>query len=138
MVEKIIKNILIIALLTGFFYACKSKETNNNSPVDPRSKFVGTWLCNETTHLLGNSTYSVTISLNPNNSAQILIANMYQLSTTHQAYGIVANSSVTIPVQNVAWCSINGSGTMINSSQIKWNYYISGSVVDTCTAIYTK
>lgn len=139
--KRLIKNTLVLVTILGIFYACNPNDTNNTPTADPRDKFVGNWSCNEYSHLNhSNSTFPVTISLDPGNSSQILIANIYQLGASQKAYGIVANTYVNIPNQSVNSCSIKGSGTInSNSNQINWNYYVtSGSDIDTCTAVYTK
>jgi hypothetical protein len=140
--KKFIRSLIILASLVCFFYACNPDDPNNNPQPndDPRDKFIGTWLCNETSHLNGNSTFSVPVSLNPNNTAQILIANFYQLGSGQKIYGIVANNNVTVPSQTLNNLNIRGSGNITNNNtRINWNYYVDdGADIDTCTAIYNK
>jgi len=122
-------------------YACNPNDTNNITPTgDPRANFVGTWSCNETSHLNGSSAFSVGITLNQNNTAQVLLSNFYQIGTSQSIYGIVANNNVTVPGQTVNTLNIRGSGN-INSShnQITWNYYVNtGADIDTCSAVFSK
>jgi hypothetical protein len=136
------KNLLAIIILGAFIsilYSCNSNDSNATSS-DPRENFIGTWTCNESSHLNGNSAFQVTISLNPNNSSQILLADFYHLGTSQKVYGVVANTNVTIPQQTVSGFSIKGSGTITNNNtKINWNYYANnGADLDTCTAVYTK
>jgi hypothetical protein len=137
--KKIILNTVVVISLFGFFYACTPDKPPQPTG-DPRDKFVGNWSCNESSHLYGSHTFYVSITLDPSNSSQILMANFYQLGSGQKAYGIVANNYVNIPSQTVSGCSVRGSGNMNSSgNQISWNYYINdGADIDTCTAVYNK
>jgi len=138
--KKTYRYTLFLAVLIGFLASCTKNDDNNNNinNDDPRTNFVGTWLCAENSHLNGTSSYTVIISLDQSNSAQILLANFY--GTNQKVYGVVANTNVTVPSQSVGGKSARGSGTLIsNSTKINWNYYVTvGGDIDTCSAVYTK
>lgn len=139
--KKIFRTTIITAIFASFIIACNPNDSNNNPDnTDPRDKFVGSWLCNENSHLNGNSSFTVTASLNPNNSSQILFANFYQLGTSQKVYGIVAGSNVTVPSQTLSSVTVRGSGNITNNdTKINWNYYVDdGADIDTCTAVYSK
>ena len=141
--KKVTKFILIIFVFISFFISCNPDDTNDTpQPTeDPRDKFTGSWTCNENSHLNGNSSFTVNITLNPNNSSQIYLANFYQTGTNQKIYGIVTNSSITIPDQAVGtFPSLKGSGTITNNNtKINCNYYVNdGSDIDTCTAVFSK
>jgi len=137
--KKIFRYTFIIGILLTLLYSCNSNDTNTTSS-DPRSNFTGNWTCVEASHLNGNSSFTVTISLNPNNSSQILLANFYHLGTNQSVYGIVANTNVTVPQQTVNGIKVSGSGNLANNNtKINWNYFANdGADIDTCTAVYTK
>ena len=139
--KKSIKYVLGVFTIMSLLTSCDPNDPNNNpQPIDdPRDNYVGSWLCNEHSNLNGNSSFSVTISLNPNNSTQIHLLNFYQLSG-QQVYGVVTSNSVTIPSQQITNFNVKGTGTISNNyTKIDWNYYVNdGSDIDTCTAVFTK
>jgi hypothetical protein len=137
--KKLFRSLILIASVVSVFYACNPNDTPEPTG-DPRDKFVGSWSCVENSHLNGNSTFSVTVSLNPNNSSQILLANFYQIGTSQKVYGIVANNNVTVPSQTINSLSVRGSGNITaNNTKINWNYYVDdGADIDTCSAVYSK
>jgi hypothetical protein len=140
--KKIIKYTFVLLTLASVFFSCNPDDTNNTPQpnVDPRDKFVGSWLCNEHSHQMGNSSFTVPISKDINNSSQIALANFYQLGSSQKVYGVVTNNTVTISNQTVSGKSVRGSGTITNNNNtINWNYYVDdGADIDTCTAVFTK
>ena len=138
--KKIFRTTLFTAIFASLIIACNPDDPNTPDNTDPRDKFVGSWLCNENSHLNGNSSFTVTASLNPSNSSQIYLANFYQLGTSQKVYGVVASSSVTIPSQTLSSVTVRGSGDITNNdTKINWTYYVDdGADIDTCTAIYSK
>jgi hypothetical protein len=141
--KKSIGKVFIISALISLIIACSKDDSNNNNnnSTDPRDKFVGSWLCKETSHKNGVSTYTIPISLNSGNSSQIYMSNFYQLGTSTKAYGIVANNNITIPSQTDDSFTVSGTGIMSssNTSTINWNYYVyDGANIDTCSAVFTK
>ncbi len=137
--KKTFRYIFILASLTSLLVSC-DPDDNPPDDTDPRDKFVGSWSCNENSHQMGTSTFTVTISLNSGNSSQIYVANFYQLGTSQKVYAVVAGDNATIPDQSVSGVSVKGSGSITSSNtKIDWNYYVNdGADIDTCTAVFTK
>jgi hypothetical protein len=135
--KKTFRLTFILATLISILYSCNPDDNSDQPTADPRDKFVGSWLCNETSTQNGNSSYTATISLNSGNSSQIYINNFYG---SLKVYGVVANLNVTLPQQTVNSFTIHGSGTMgSNNTKINMNYWVdTGADIDTCTAVYSK
>lgn len=137
---------IFLIFLTTCVFAVTScvpdEDDDENSPyVDPRSKFTGSWNCVENSKQFGQQTYNVSISLNTNNSTEILIANIYHFGFDEKAYAITSNNSATIPLQPICnnTNNIKGNGMLSGNNQINWTYYVDdGADIDTCTAVYTK
>ncbi len=141
--KKTIRYTFIIITLISIFFSCNPDDTNDNpQPTeDPRDKFVGNWTCSETSSQNGQiNPFYVTITLDPSNSSQILLANFYQIGTSQKVYGVVASSNATVPNQTVSGLSIRGSGNIANNNtKINWNYIVDpGGDPDTCTAVFSK
>lgn len=137
------RNLLYLFLfisISALIVSCDPTDGPDEPDVDPRDKFVGSWICNETSTQNGNSTYNVIVSLNPTNSAQILLAQFYQMSSGQKVYAIVANNNATVPEQTLTGLVIKGSGNYsTTTSKINWTYYVNdGADIDTCTAVYSK
>lgn len=94
------------------FYACAPEDDIQE---DPRIKFGGTWIVNETSSVFGTSAYQVTITNHPDNEGQIQIANFYNIGTGTRVNADVNNNSLSIPVQNVSGQTFTGSGTFQNN-----------------------
>ncbi len=126
--------------LTTFLYSCDPNDGTDAPDTDPRDKFVGSWICNETSTQNGNSTYNVTVSLNPSNTSQILLAQFYQMSGGQKVFAIVANNNATVPEQTLTGLTMKGSGNYSTlTNKINWTYYVNdGADIDTCTASYSK
>ena len=132
----------LIVLLAFSFVSCEPDTTtpDENPDTDIRDKFVASWLCNETSKLNGQSTFTVAISLNPSNSSEVLIANFYLFGNDEKARALVTGNSITIPSQSFCNHIISGSGFIDNNkTTINWDYYVNdGQQTDTCSAVYTK
>jgi hypothetical protein len=135
--KKTIRYSLIFATVISLFFSCNPDDNNTDPTADPRDKFVGSWLCNETSTQNGPSSYNVSITLNSANSTQIYMNTFYG---SLKIYGVVANLNVTVPSQTVSGFTVHGSGTMVNNNtKINWNYWADdGADIDTCTAVYSK
>jgi len=135
--------LLFFAILVSFVGSCTPDEDgdNGNTYVDPRDKFTGSWKCTEMSRQFGSQTYNVNISLNPQNSTEILIANIYHFGYDEKARAITSNNSATIPLQPICnnTNNIRGSGMFSGNNQINWTYYVDdGADIDTCNAVYTR
>jgi hypothetical protein len=128
---KILSALFVLSMLV--FAACE--DPNGPDEGDVREKYVATWTCTEQ----GGMTYPVTISLDANNSSQVLIANFHYLGNTEKAYAIATTNNLTLPTQDVCGNTINGSGTLVTASKITLKYYVDNqTTIDTVDATYTK
>lgn len=134
---------ILISLLLLFIASCKKDNNADQTEIEPRAKFVGTWNCKQTCTQDGtNTTFAVTISESTSNSTEILMANFNQLGSTIKIYAIVASYNLTIPQQSTPApiYQISGSGTMDgNKTSISMSYSVNdGATTDNYTAILTK
>lgn len=103
-----------------------------------RSKFVGNWICVESSQL----TYSVVISESASNDYEVFLANFHHLGVNEKAVGAIAGYTITIPEQLM--CDgdyiVKGSGIMAaNQKTISFQYVATGgATTDTIHATYTK
>lgn len=127
---------LLLLILMFAFTACElDEELDPLDPGDDRDKFVGSWLFSET--IIRSTSYQVTISNDPSNSSQVRLSNLGNIGSS--AYGIVTNSRITVPSQDVSGMSIEGSGTLTSTNEMEWEYTITADGnQDVCTAIATK
>lgn len=118
--------ILFAFLMLSSFSACTLDEDLDPLDGDLRDKYTGTWLFAESP-ASRNTSYSVTISLDPSNSSQVLLKNIGNLGTSYSAYGIVTSSSITVPSQEIySGIIIHGTGTLISADVMEWEYDITG------------
>mgnify|MGYP006283793141 CR=1 FL=1 len=139
--EKILKysKYTLFVLLIALF-SCETDEDDNPDPTDPRDKFLGSWNVNET---CTRGVYSVQISEDPDNSAQVLIKNFANpgFEVGEPAVGLVINDVIKLdPNHKIGddW-TVDGQGEMINDNRMEWEYelYIGGGK-DGCTAVYAR
>lgn len=135
-------HISFVILLIGFTSSC-TKDDENNTTVnngDPRSAFIGTWVCDEQSEVFGNNTYSVDINPHSSISNRIVVDNFYNLGFQQSNCQMeVSGNSVNIFLQDVNGFQVQGSATLINNSQINLSYVADdGSGPDNVTAVYTK
>lgn len=100
-------------------------------------ELTGDWTCYEQSSILGNTTYTVTISPDPMNVNGILIDNFYGINAAVEA--VVSGSILTIPDQTTPDnYTISGSGTISgNKNTINLQYTIEDDGgTDNCTAVY--
>jgi hypothetical protein len=122
-------------LLSG---CAKEEEPEPDAPgTDARAKFRGNWAVAENSSEHGASSYNVTIT-DSSNASYILFSYLYGYHT--KVHASVSNSALTIPSQVVEGNNISGSGTLVNTNQIKLNYlvWLGGSNYDTVQATLTK
>jgi hypothetical protein len=142
--KSIFKPFLFFILLS-LVASCTKEDENNPSTgstnlTDPRSVYVGTWVCNEESQVFGTTAYSVDIATHSTITNRIVASNFYNLGfTTSNAQLEVSGSNITILLQNLSGYNVVGSGSLVNSSTINLNYTTNdGSGIDTVSAIYTK
>jgi len=123
--------------LTLFLSSC-TVDDDDGIEEDPRLKFGGTWIANETSSVFGTSAYQVTVSNDPNNTSQIQIANFYNLGAGSRVNAIVAGNSLNITNQSVSGQTISGSGTFINDGFRTTFDANDGQITDNVTVQYSK
>lgn len=118
--------ILFAFIMLSSLSACTLDEDNDPLDGDTRDKFTGTWLFAESP-ASRNTSYSVTISLDPSNSSQVLLKNIGNLGSSYSAYGIVTTSSITVPAQEIySGITIEGTGVLSSTDVMEWDYSITG------------
>lgn len=129
-----------LAFTSLFFIGCEPVDENGTG--DPRDKYVGEWLLNESFKSTEAQSYIITISLDPNNSSQVIIGNLGNPGSQDiTVAGLVTSSQVVVSKQNMSggW-AIEGSGKMANAANtaMTWTYIISaGGNTDEYTATAT-
>ena len=139
----------ILTAIAAFFMlvvvSCqKEEDTGPSGPPgsgDMRAAYAGNWRCTETSSITpGTTVYYVQISLHPTINNQIQIANIYNLGTTVSAYALVnGNNTFAIPQQVLVGNTIEGNGTLLNSTNISMDYTATaGSTIDDVTCALLK
>ncbi|MFN4123718.1 MAG: hypothetical protein ACK4GL_10505 [Flavobacteriales bacterium] len=129
------KQILLLSGLVLLLQACAPEEDIQD---DPRIKFGGTWVVNETSSVFGPSAYQVTVSNHPDNEEQIQIANFYNIGAGTRVNANVNNNSLSILNQSVSGQIISGSGSFQNNT-VTVNFTANdGQVNDNVTAQFTR
>ncbi|HPK04683.1 MAG TPA: hypothetical protein PK908_02190 [Bacteroidales bacterium] len=118
------KYVLFIALMLVLFPACELIDVEPDTD-DPRDKFIGTWKFNEDEKKKSDlAFYSVLISKDPTNSAQVLLKNFGNLGNFYTTHGIVTTNRISVENQTVASIRIQGSGTYSSTGTMNWTYTI--------------
>ncbi len=120
--------------------ACKPDKDDDTQGTDI-DRFLGSWICEESSSLLGPSTFTVNIETDPLYENQVLLSNFYHLGYSEKPYGLTSSNIITVPNQYVcdSTMTINGDGDLRSDGKIYWTYYSNdGANIDTVTAIYTK
>jgi hypothetical protein len=132
---------LLFLILVPTMFSCVPEDDLGPDTGDPRDKFIGSWLFNETpvTKKL-NPTFRVTISYNSGNSSQVLLSNFGNTGNSYSAYGIATSNRITVPYQEIAaGVFVEGSGTMSTINLMDWEYSITaGGDIENFTATATK
>lgn len=125
---KIQKKIFILLLITGSFTACTKDDENDITPsptgsVDPRNKFIGNWVSNETSEVFSTTTFSVEIFAHTTITNRIVISNFYNLGSQQSNCQMEINGdSITIFQQNVSSHEFIGTGKLLTNSTIRLTY----------------
>jgi len=129
---------LIIALALFCFPSCEIIDDDDLNPADPREKFLGSWKVNETCQ---RATYSVNVTADPGNSAQVLIYNFGNTGPGYTpAIGLIVGSKVNVFSQTIGedW-TVNGNGTYQSNGTISWTYTLVIGVSQLeCSATYFR
>ncbi len=133
---KPLKYSLFIIVLT--LTACTKDE--ESTPIDPRDKYIGSWVCAENSKINGQTTFNVNIKKNTTDDTQILIDNFYNYGFNKSIFITLSTSTITITQQIFSGSNtVNGTGIVSSSSKINLTYYVNdGASTDTCTSILTK
>ena len=127
---------IAIVFILFLFIACEKEQDT-----DARNDFIGNWLVNENSSLLGQRTYEIRIAKDSINTSQIYIYNFYKIGMYDSVLSIVSesqNTAITIPTQTSKNNILEGSGTL-NKDVIAMNYFINdGNQIDTVSANYTR
>ena len=127
---------IAIVFMLFLFIACEKEQDT-----DERNDFIGNWLVNENSSLLGQRTYEIRIAKDSINTSQIYIYNFYKIGMYDSVLSIVSesqNTAITIPTQTSKNNILEGSGTL-NKDVIAMNYFINdGNQIDTVSANYTR
>ncbi len=126
---------IAIFFATFLLISCE-KEPNAVS----REDLVGKWTCKDELNTSKDS-YKVSISLNEAIENQVFLFNFGSLGTSVQAYGIVSNGKVSVPLQDIGSTgfSVNGKGIIINEKKIEWQYTLeNGADRQDFVAVYNK
>ena len=130
------KTPIAIVFILFLFIACEKEQDT-----DARNGFVGNWLVNENSSLLGQRTYEIRIAKDSINTSQIYIYNFYKIGIQDSIFSLISesqNSAITIPTQTSKNNILEGSGTL-NKDVIAMNYFINdGNQIDTVSANYTR
>lgn len=133
---------LIFVLSTFYFISCapdKQDDPLTPATADERDKYVGIWMCNETSQLI-NSSYTISIGKSSTSTSEIIINKFYNLAT--QARVTVNGSKISIPYQSLTTLGFaSGTGTLsANGVNLALNYIvkIGPNPNDTCSANCVK
>lgn len=138
---KVFNLLTIFTVLLALSVSCEdADDLFGNEQI---AELEGEWSVDENSEIFDKSTmstYTVSISADPDNTNGIIIDNFYNVGISVRAN--VSGNSLTIPNQNAEdGYSVHGSGTIsLNRSQISLDYIVNdgSSQDDHCTAIYTK
>lgn len=123
----------VVLLLSVFLLGACAITTEDES--DDIEKYTGTWSVSDQSARIN---YSVTITANPSNSAEILLDNFADLGTT--AVGLVVDNSVVIDNQSLGTeYSTYGDGNYINSKRLEFNFHLDDGIDNEGrVAVFTK
>jgi hypothetical protein len=78
--------LFLFSVLILLFTGCELEDEDPDA--DPRQKFLGTWQFDESELKSNQAFYQVTISIDPGNSAQVLLRNFGNIGSFHSATGL--------------------------------------------------
>jgi hypothetical protein len=132
--------LLSLGFTSLFFIGCEPLDENSTDVT--REDYVGKWLFNESFKSTESQSYIVTITLDPNNSSQVIIDNLGNPGSQGiTVKGTVTSGQLVVSKQNMSngW-TIEGAGQMSNTSysSMSWTYSIwAGGNKDDYKAIAT-
>lgn len=127
----------ILVIIIGFL-SCNPDDDTFVDLGDDRDKFCGSWNVSETCF---KTNYTVSISKDPSNSAQVLLLNFGNPGPGYNAaVGLVAGSKIFVASQIIGddW-TVSGTATLIDPNLMTWGYslVIAGNSMD-CSSDYSR
>ena len=140
MYKKLFTYLLLVLGLLLVVNSCKKEEATPPDGSDKRDKFLNTWICDEFSSITGsNPAFNVFIVKSTSNGGQVLIENFYGLGNSARAIADVVKDSLYIYPQIVSGNTVQGSGTLKNTTTIQLKYTVyDGSTNDNVTATLTR
>jgi outer membrane lipoprotein-sorting protein len=132
---KTIRNIIAVMTIgaTVFLSSCAKDDSSPSGMSDARDKYTGSWTCNETSQVHGNSTYTITISKDVTSANQVIAKNFYGLGTSTNTVIVIDGNNMTIQTQSVTGNTLSGTGTY-NNNTLAFNFSADdGQTVDHVT-----
>jgi len=130
--KSLFRIILFLAVLSsaGFIVSCEPDTTNETDPNDPRNEFIGYWHFTENGMLKNgksvSQSYIVTISIDPDNSSQVLMNNFGNPGVSDRdIFGLVTSNQIVVSSQTLdnGWI-VEGSGKKNSNGSMSWTYSI--------------
>ncbi len=111
---KLSTKILLFITATVLFTGCVKDD---DPTADQRDNFVGSWICQESSQIFGNATYTINISKSASDNENVKMTNFYQLGSGTFTFATVSSggTSANIYQQVVSGNTIKGSGTYSNN-----------------------
>jgi hypothetical protein len=126
---------LLLGALTSILYS-GCEPVADNTTGDPRDQYVGEWLFNESYKSTESQSYIVKITLDPNNSSQVILGNLGNPGSRDiTVKGTVTSGQLIVTKQTMSnsW-AIEGAGQMSNTAKtsMAWTYslWTGGDKVD--------
>lgn len=116
--------IFITSILLTALTSCTLEEDINPIDTDIRDKFIGTWSLSESV-VSRSISYEIEIDYDQTNSSQVTIENMGNLGNSKIITGLTTSSRIVISYQ-IDGITIEGTGTLISSNQMSWEYSVKG------------
>ena len=134
------KKILLLALSFLFLISCELEEREELT--DIRDRFIGEWVCEETSNINGSRNFTVTIAYDKSDASNILIQNFYQMETAISCVGTISTANeqaIIISPQNLDGLFVQGNGALDSDVQIDFEYTVDDGVeLDSVQAVYIK
>ena len=133
------KKIIWISFASIALFIASCSDETVDPTADPRDKFTGSWLCQET--ITGSPAQSFTITISKvGDGDSVKISNFSNYGTSSpQTYAEISGTSIVIPFQNITITAIPVQGSGIYSTsggeKISMNYSTDGQ---SATAVCTK
>jgi hypothetical protein len=133
------KKIIWISFASIALFIASCSDETVDPTADPRDKFTGSWLCQET--ITGSPAQSFTITISKvGDGDSVKISNFSNYGTSSpQTYAEISGNSIVIPFQNITTTAIPVQGSGIYSTsggeKISMNYSTDGQ---SATAVCTK